>query len=71
MHELGIVFHIIDTLEEVGKDNELSQIQRVTMEVGEVSTVIPEYLIDCWNWAVKRNPPCCRGVKWPWNGWRQ
>ena len=54
MHELGIVFHIIDSLEEVGKENGLTQIESVTMEVGEVSTVIPEYLIDCWNWAVKK-----------------
>ena len=53
MHELGIVFHIIDTLEEVGRENHLASIQSVTVELGEVSTVIPEYLTDCWNWAVK------------------
>lgn len=54
MHELGIVFHIIDSVEEVAKENNLTQIQSVTVEVGEVSTVIPEYLIDCWNWAIKK-----------------
>ena len=42
MHELGIVFHIIDTLEEVGRENHLASIQSVTVELGEVSTVIPE-----------------------------
>lgn len=54
MHELGIVFHIIDTLEDVAKENNVSEINTVTLEVGEVSTVIPSYLTDCWNWAVKR-----------------
>lgn len=54
MHELGIVFHVIDSLHEVAKENDLSQIQSVTVEVGEVSTVIPDYLVDCWNWAVKK-----------------
>ena len=54
MHELGIVFHIIDTLEEVGRENHLASIKSVTVELGEVSTVIPEYLTDCWNWAVKK-----------------
>ena len=54
MHELGIVFHIIDSVEEVAKENALTQIQSVTVEVGEVSAVIPEYLIDCWNWAIKK-----------------
>ena len=54
MHELGIVFHIIDSVEKVAKENNIGKIQSVTVEVGEVSTVIPEYLTDCWNWAVKK-----------------
>lgn len=56
MHELGIVFHIMDSLEEVAKENQVTQIRSVTVEVGEVSTVLPDYLTDCWNWAVKKRP---------------
>ena len=56
MHELGIVFHIIDSLQEVARDNGLEQINSVTVEVGEVSTVIPHYLTDCWQWAIKKHP---------------
>ena len=55
MHELGIVFHIIETIEGVAKEQELSEVSSVTLEVGEVSTVIPEYLEDCWKWACKRS----------------
>lgn len=54
MHELSIVFYMIDTLEEVARQNELTAIQRVTFNLGEVSGVLPDYLVDCWNWAVKR-----------------
>ena len=54
MHELGIVFHIMDTLEAVAKENELSEIHSVTVEIGEVSTVVPDYLTDCWRWAVQK-----------------
>lgn len=54
MHELGIVFHMIDTLEEVARENELSSIVKVTLSLGEVSGVLPDYLVDCWNWAIKR-----------------
>lgn len=54
MHELGIVFHMIDTLEMVASDNELATIAVVRLNLGEVSGVLPDYLIDCWNWAVKR-----------------
>jgi len=54
MHELGVVFHIIDDVTEVGLDNGLTEIRSVTVKLGTVSTVIPEYLTNCWKWAVKR-----------------
>ncbi|MBR5897244.1 MAG: hydrogenase maturation nickel metallochaperone HypA [Lachnospiraceae bacterium] len=54
MHELGVVFHIIDDVTEVGKENNLTSVQSVTLQLGTVSTVIPEYLKDCWKWAVER-----------------
>ncbi len=54
MHELGIVFHIIDSVEAVARENGIEKVQSVTVEIGEVSTVIPEYLVDCWNWAVQK-----------------
>lgn len=55
MHELGIVFHVIKTVEEVAQEQKLSKVSKVVLEVGEVSTVIPEYLEDCWKWACKRS----------------
>ena len=54
MHELGIVFHIIKTIEGVAAEQNLTKVTSVTLQVGEVSTVIPAYLQDCWQWAVKR-----------------
>ena len=56
MHELGVVFHIMDSLESVAKENDVTQIQSVTIEIGEVSTVIPHCLTDCWEWAIKKKP---------------
>ena len=54
MHELGIVFHAIDLVEDVARENGLSCVTRVTLDLGEVSGVIPSYLEDCWKWAVER-----------------
>ena len=54
MHELGVVFSIIKTVEEVAAENDVSEVASVKLHLGEVSTVIPEYLTDCWNWAVKK-----------------
>ncbi len=55
MHELGIVFHIAKTVEQVAAENHVKKIKRVTVQIGEVSTVIPEYLEDCWNWKATKD----------------
>ena len=47
MHELGIVFHIIKTVERVGTENKLTMVSTVTLELGEVSGVVPEELTAC------------------------
>lgn len=54
MHELGVVFYIIKDVKAVAAENNVKKVHSVTLELGEVSTVIPHYLEDCWNWAVKR-----------------
>lgn len=55
MHELGTVLYVIERVEELAEKNQLSQIGSVTLEVGEVSGIVPAYLTDCWQWAVKRS----------------
>jgi hydrogenase nickel incorporation protein HypA/HybF len=55
MHELGVVFTTMDTLEDLGRENELCQIARVTMRLGEVSGILQDYFVDCWQWAQKRS----------------
>lgn len=52
MHELGVVFHVIKMVENVVAENDLTEVSSVTIELGEVSTVIPSYLHDAWKWAV-------------------
>lgn len=54
MHELGIVFHCIKQINEIAIENKVEKIHSVTIQIGEVSTVIPYYFEDCWNWAVKK-----------------
>ena len=50
MHELGIVKHVIKTLGEVARENNVTRIGSVTLEIGEVSGVVIEQLVDCWNY---------------------
>ena len=54
MHELGIVFYIIRDVKKAAQDNGVNHVNAVVMNIGEVSTVIPEYLTDCWRWAADK-----------------
>lgn len=63
MHELGIVFHIIKEVKEIAEENSCSRISKVVMEIGEVSTIVPYYLEDCWKWAVAKDDGIMRGCE--------
>ena len=54
MHELGTIHYVIDTVEKLAVENELSKIGSVTLEVGEVSGIIPRFLSDYWEYAKKK-----------------
>lgn len=54
MHELGVVFYVIKDVKKVCLDNNIKKINSVTLEIGEVSGVIHKELIECFNWAKKR-----------------
>lgn len=56
MHELGVVFYVIKDVKKIAQENNISKVRSVTLAIGQVSTVIPELLDDCWKWAVKREP---------------
>lgn len=55
MHELGIVFHIVKTVEDVAVENNAAKVNKVVLQIGEVSTIIPAYLTDCWNWKCSKS----------------
>ena len=54
MHELGIVLHTIDSVEKIAEENHVQKVLQITLEVGEVSGIVPNYFKDCFEWAKKR-----------------
>lgn len=56
MHELGVVFHIADSVMKIAEENQAAHVRKVVLQIGEVSTVIPDYLMDVWKWNCKRYP---------------
>ena len=62
MHELGTVLYVIREVERIAAENRLTEVASVTLEVGEVSGIVPAYLTDCWQWAVRRSE-CMRAAE--------
>ena len=54
MHELGVVFYVVRDVKQVAEENAVEKIVSVTLQIGEVSGIMHEYLADCFNWAKKK-----------------
>lgn len=52
MHELGIMFHVIRTVEAFARQNEVEKVDTLILLVGELSPVVPHYLEACYPAAV-------------------
>lgn len=54
MHEMGTVMYVIRAVNEVCEENKLTKVASVTLEIGEVSGIIPSCIKDFWQWAIKK-----------------
>lgn len=56
MHELGVVFYVVRDVKKVAEESNVKKVTSVTLQIGEVSGILHDYLTDCWNWARKKEP---------------
>jgi len=56
MHELGLVNYAVKEVSKIAEQNNVSRIKSVTLEFGEVSGIVTDYLYDYWNWYSKKFP---------------
>ncbi len=48
MHELGLCNEMVHTLEDLMKKEKLLHIEEITVEIGEITGVLPRYMEECW-----------------------
>ena len=53
MHELGILMGIIKTVENYAVENQVGKIEKLVLQIGEISSVIPEYMRKVYPAAVE------------------
>ena len=52
MHELGVVFEVVKTVENFAEKNGLTKIDKMVLQIGELSSMIPKYIEACYPAAV-------------------
>ena len=52
MHELGIVMGIVEQMEDYMVENNLQKIEKLVLQVGELSGIVPKYLEEVYPMAV-------------------
>lgn len=48
MHELGICDALLRQVDGIVKDEQLEGVNSVTIEIGSLSGVMPNFMADCW-----------------------
>ena len=52
LHELGVVIEVIKTVENFARENQLTKIDTLVLQIGELSSMIPRYIQACYPAAV-------------------
>ncbi|NTV77578.1 MAG: hydrogenase maturation nickel metallochaperone HypA [Clostridiales bacterium] len=53
MHEIGVLFEIVKTVEQFAEENQVEQIEKLVLQIGELSSMIPKYLKNLYPAAVE------------------
>lgn len=56
---MGIVIHLSKTLDELAKENRITKIGSVTLQVGEVSGIVTDLFTDAWAYFTRDHEVLC------------
>ena len=52
MHELGVIITVVETIEKIAREQHLTKIESLVLQIGELSSIVPMYLESCYPAAV-------------------
>lgn len=56
MHELGIISSVLKTIEGIMQEEQLTHVEKLVLEVGELSGIVPEFIEECFPAATYKTP---------------
>lgn len=52
MHEIGIMIEVVKTVENIAKQNGVTKIQTLVLQIGELASAVPRYIEACYPAAI-------------------
>lgn len=52
MHELGIVYEVIKIVDQFVVENQITRVEKIVLEIGQLSQAIPRFIEECYPAAV-------------------
>jgi len=56
VHELGVVIEVVKTVQEFAEQNGVTKVDTIVLQIGELSSMIPKYIEECYPAAVDGTP---------------
>ena len=53
MHELGIMIGVVEKVERIAKANQVTKIDTLVLQVGELSSMVPMYIENCFPMVIE------------------
>lgn len=53
MHEIGVMIEVVKVVENFAEKNGIRKIEKLVLQIGELSSMIPKYIEDCYPAAVE------------------
>lgn len=52
MHEIGVMIEVVKMVENFARENKVTKIEKLVLQIGELSPMIPRYIEECYPAAV-------------------
>ncbi len=53
LHELGVIIEVVNQVELFAKENDVEKIETLVLQIGELSSMIPEYMYKLYPAAIE------------------
>jgi len=48
LHELGVIIAVVEKIEKIAREQNLTKIETLVLQIGELSSIVPMYLEKCY-----------------------